>query len=137
MSNTNTSAYVPPFSVIKQAFDFKPGRTGLVATVSYDALLGVIQQLLRSVPFNEEWYLATYVDVAEAIKTGATGSAKQHFVECGYFEGRSPAPVAVDEKWYLSTYSDVALAVKSGEFASAAAHFREMGYVEGRLPAPL
>jgi hypothetical protein len=132
-----SKSYVPPFSIVKQSFDFKSTKTGLVATVSYESLVKVIQSLLRSVEFDEAWYLSTYPDIAEAISEGRIENAKQHFIEFGYFEGRLPAQMVVDESWYLTAYPDVASAVNSGEIQSGTQHFREMGYLEGRLPASL
>ena len=41
---------------------------------------------------DEAWYRQTYPDVDEAIRQGREVSAKSHFVEQGYHEGRKPVP---------------------------------------------
>ena len=61
-------------------------------------------------------------------------SARDHFVQNGWFEGRHPYEVEVDKDWYLATYDDVAEGVETGEIVSAAEHFHRHGYKEGRLP---
>ena len=39
---------------------------------------------------DEAWYLATYPDVARAVREGRVKSAYDHFIENGYGEGRRP-----------------------------------------------
>ena len=103
----------------------------------YDDFIEIVKQLLRAVAFDEPWYIARYPDVADAVKTGAFKSGRQHFIDVGYFEGRRPRDFEVDEKWYLATYPDVAQGISRGEIKSAHQHFNEHGYDEGRLPAQL
>jgi hypothetical protein len=43
---------------------------------------------------DEVWYRETYPDVDEAIRIGRETSAKSHFVDQGYHEGRKPVPDA-------------------------------------------
>jgi hypothetical protein len=56
----------------------------------------VFKQALRffipHIPFEEAWYCRHYPDVAAAVKCGLIASAHGHFVDYGFFEGRSPAP---------------------------------------------
>jgi hypothetical protein len=101
----------------------------------YKDLLDISRLFLRGVTVDEKWYLSEYPDVAEAIGNGAFKSAKHHFVENGYFEGRRPHSFEVDEEWYLLTYPDVADGVEAGNIASAQEHFATNGYAEGRLPS--
>jgi hypothetical protein len=68
------------------------------------------------------------------VREGGVKSARQHFVDDGYFEGRRAFPVQVDEKWYTETYPDVAESIRQGAIPSAQAHFDGDGYREGRLP---
>ena len=42
------------------------------------------------VEVDEDWYLATYDDVAEGVETGEIASATEHFRRHGYKEGRLP-----------------------------------------------
>ena len=73
---------------------------------------------------------------ADGIRAGTIKSAKEHFLDHGYFEGRAPYPLAVDETWYLATNPDVAEQVRLGKFESGQAHFNASGYRDGRLPRP-
>jgi hypothetical protein len=127
--------YLPPFDVIKRSVEISTSRDGQVfATASYDNLLGLIRSLLSVVIVDEEWYLAQYPDVAEAIDQGKMPSAKDHFVVNGYFEGRLPSLIAVDERFYLTKYPDVAESIRRGTEQSGQAHFLGGGYREGREP---
>jgi len=126
--------YVPPFTVLKSSVRLLSVKGQLKVDMSYDELLDLLKRFLRAVPFDEAWYRRTYPDVEEAIRAGAYRSAKQHFVEHGYFEGRRPFALAVDEDWYLKTYPDVGESVKTGVVESALDHFERHGYEEGRVP---
>jgi hypothetical protein len=103
---------------------------------TYDEFLEIVRLLLRSVQVDEEWYLTEYPDIAEAVASGEVKSARNHFIDSGYFEGRMPAPLEIDEAWYLAEYPDVAEGIGRGEIQSALQHYREHGYAEGRLPFP-
>jgi hypothetical protein len=127
-------SYVPPYAALKQRFAMSSAKDRLVASIDYEELQRVIQLLLRGVSVDEAWYRRTYPDVAEAIEAGTVGSAKAHFIDNGYFEGRLPFPLEVDEDWYRANYTDIGQAIAQGEFASATTHFVEYGYTEGRLP---
>jgi hypothetical protein len=78
--------------------------------------------------------LKKYEDIEQAVTSGDVKSAKHHFANDGYFEGRLPGPIVVDTDWYLTQYPDVAESVRRGDFASAQAHFDQDGFREGRLP---
>jgi hypothetical protein len=130
------SRILPPFAKLKQVFTFSPGAAGLNAMISYEGLLQMFRKVLRAVPFDETWYLATYPDVKEAVRRGQYDTARTHFVENGYFEGRLATPVAVDEAWYMKTYPDVGRAIRDHLVTSAQHHFVSMGYFEGRMPGP-
>jgi hypothetical protein len=125
--------YLPPFSLLKKTFSMSASGGKIVANIDYDDLLAVVRLLLRGLSFDEDWYLARYPDVAEALASGQIQSAKGHFIENGYFEGRLPFPLDVDEAWYAEEYPDIGEAIARGEISSATAHFREFGYLEGRL----
>ncbi|MGE0418522.1 MAG: hypothetical protein AB7O80_17110 [Acetobacteraceae bacterium] len=102
----------------------------------HEEMRNMLRALLAQIPIDESWYLERYPDVATAIKSGKTKSAREHFVNSGYFEGRWPSPVAVDEEWYLATYPEVGRAVREGVVESAQRHFEQNGYKEGRRPWP-
>src|SRR5262249_55933368 len=98
-------------------------------------LLTLLRLLLSAVHVDEQWYLAQNPDIADAMRAGAIRSAKQHFAEHGYFEGRLPHRIIVDERWDLAENPDVAQAVQTGSVESAQHHFDTNGYQEGRLPS--
>ena len=63
--------------------------------------------------FDEEFYLATNPDVAEAVAGGAFPSGLEHYRQFGGNEGRNPNP-SFDEAFYLQNNPDVAAAVEGG-----------------------
>jgi len=93
--------------------------------------------MISGIEVNEEWYLDEHQDIAQAVREGSIKSAKQHFTDDGYFEGRLPFPMPVDEQWYLEHYPDVAESIRNGLVESAQQHFVQDGYREGRLPYAL
>lgn len=125
--------YVPPYELVRTRLGFE-SRGRAKAEVTAEQMEGVLRLLLPAVSVDELWYRRTYPDVAEAIDAGLFKSARDHFVQNGWFEGRRPYEIEVDEDWYLATYDDVAEGVETGEIASATEHFRRHGYREGRLP---
>ncbi len=129
--------YLPPFNVLKSSVRLLSVKGQLKVDMSYDELLDLVKSFLRAVPIDETWYRTTYPDVDEAIRNGAYRSARQHFVDHGYFEGRRPYELEVDEAWYMKTYPDIQESVKTGEVESALDHFVRHGYEEGRRPADL
>lgn len=95
----------------------------------------VLVTALHAVEVDESWYLAHYTDVRHSVERGAIQSAKHHYVDHGYFEGRLPRHIDVDEIFYLTENPDVAEAVKNGIFRDAKHHFFTSGHDEGRLPS--
>jgi hypothetical protein len=98
-------------------------------------LVELLHALLTAVKVDETWYLASYPDVAAAVKAGGLKSARDHYIRSGYFENRLPGPIRVDEGWYMGEYPDVSTAIKSGAFKNGQQHFERSGFKEGRLPA--
>ncbi len=127
--------YVPPFERLKGRVRFSETKDGAIRVkAAYDDMVQLIQVLLSAVDVDEAWYLQQNKDVAQGIREGKIKSARQHFLDHGYFEGRAPFQMAVDEAWYLAANPDVAEHVRLGAFASGQAHFDASGYREGRLP---
>jgi hypothetical protein len=126
--------YLPPFEVIKRQIEITTSDGRLNVKATYEDFLRMIQLLMSTVDVDEDWYLAQYADVAEAIACGAIESAAQHFIDNGYFEGRLPSAVSVDEEWYRKEYPDVAESIRTGSESSGQAHYVRTGYKEGRLP---
>jgi hypothetical protein len=84
--------------------------------------------------FDEKFYLATYSDVAKAIKRGDIASGLEHYITTGYFEGRLPKQLMIDERFYLQENPDVADAIRRGQLRNAQEHFEATGFREGRAP---
>jgi hypothetical protein len=126
--------YLPPFDLIRRSVEISTVRGELRVSLSYDDFVSVLRLMISGIQVDEEWYLREYPDIAQAIRDGKVESARQHFIDDGFFEGRRPFPMDVDEGWYLQQYPDVAESVRSGVVGSAQQHFVEDGYREGRLP---
>ncbi|HET7883390.1 MAG TPA: hypothetical protein VFL55_21060 [Acetobacteraceae bacterium] len=94
----------------------------------------ILRMMISGIEVDEAWYLREHEDIARAVQSGRIASAKQHFIDDGYFEGRLPFPMPVDERYYLTHNPDVAESVRKGVVDSGAQHFAEDGYREGRLP---
>ncbi|HEV2303092.1 MAG TPA: hypothetical protein VGR91_16110 [Stellaceae bacterium] len=120
----------PSFGAIKAKLEIR-AKEGSVVVMSYEKLCALIRVFLDFVEVDEEWYKATYPDAARVIASGIFPSAKEHFIEHGYFEARLPHDVEVDEAWYYHAYPDVAATFERGG-PSAKEHFIEHGYREGR-----
>jgi hypothetical protein len=103
-------------------------------TVPREVLARLLDLYISCWDFDEEWYLATYSDIADAIKAGHFESGWLHFRTVGYFEGRLGAQPSVDQEWYMKTYPDIAKAILDGKVTSALDHYVQFGYKEGRLP---
>jgi hypothetical protein len=129
--------YVPPFDIIRRSVEVSTIRGELRVSLSYDDFVRILRLMISGIQVNEEWYLLEYPDIALAIRSGKVESAKQHFIDDGFFEGRRPFPMDVDEPWYLQQYPDVAESVRTGVVNSGQQHFAEDGYREGRLPFAL
>ncbi len=129
--------YLVPFAALKTSVKLLSLKGQLKVDMNYDEFLDLIKKFLMAVPIDEDWYRATYPDVADAIKAGAYRSARQHFVDHGYFEGRRPFDLEIDEAWYLKKYPDIQQGVTEGAIQSAKEHFIRNGYDEGRLPSEL
>ncbi len=126
--------YLPPFDLIRRSVEISTVRGELRVSLSYDDFIKILRMMLLGAEVDESWYLEQHPDIAEAIRAGSVASAKQHFLDDGYFEGRLPFPMPVDERWYLEQYPDVAESVRKGVISSGEQHFSEDGYREGRLP---
>jgi len=59
-----------------------------VRPVQEEALRAALQPLLKRVQVDGEWYASAYADAKDAIKAGTAASARDHFLQKGYFEGR-------------------------------------------------
>lgn len=129
--------YLPPFEILKSMMNLTTLRGKTRVDMTYDDVQQMIRTLLVAIDVDEAFYLERNPDVAEGIRHGTIRSAREHFVDHGYFEGRLPYRITVDEAWYLGTHVDVADTVRRGEYASGQDHFDGPGYPEGREPFPI
>jgi len=129
--------YLPPFDLIRRMVEVSTVRGELRVSLSYEDFIKILRMMISGIEIDEAWYLLEYEDIARAVQSGRVASAKQHFVNDGYFEGRLPFPMQVDERYYLGQNPDVAESVRKGVVGSGAQHFSEDGYREGRLPREL
>jgi hypothetical protein len=120
---------IPSFAALARDFAAELNFAGAARAKKSLALL-----YLSSWEFDEDWYLTNNPDLAEAIPSSTFRSGWHHFVNVGYFEGRSPAEPLVDNEWYMSRYEDVASAILDGIFADARDHYVKLGRSEGRVP---
>lgn len=90
----NASTQPPTFSEVAAALGGDPSSEVLPATVSWAGVTKAIRLFLRTVPVDEAWYRSAYPDVDEAIAAGKIASARIHFIEHGFFEGRTAQPAA-------------------------------------------
>ena len=129
--------YLPPFDFLKSkaTVDTVAGQT--MVHMSNDELVEMLRSIIINMDIDEAWYLRRYPDVAEAVRAGTFKSAKEHFVNNGYFEGRQPFPIVVDSDWYVTRYPEIGAAIEAGTLESAQDHFERHGYREGRLPFPV
>lgn len=130
---SESGAYVPDFADIAKALGLPAKAMGDDDKVTLSApqfrflMLGwLIQQ-----HFDEKAYLDANPDVAEAVRTGALESGWTHYLNSGFYEGRSPGSRYVDAKYYRRAYPDIALAERKGQ-TTAAEHYARTGYAEGR-----
>ena len=126
--------YLPPFDLIRRMVEVSTVRGELRVSLAYDEFVKILRMMIAGIEVDEGWYLKEHGDIAQAIANGTVASAKQHFVDDGYFEGRRPFPMPVDERWYLEHNADVAESVRKGVVSGGEQHFVEDGYREGRLP---
>ncbi len=129
--------YLPPFDLIRRMVEVSTVRGELRVSLSYDDFIKILRLMISGIAVDEDWYLTEHEDIAKAIASGVVMSARQHFIDDGYFEGRLPFPMPVDERWYLEQNPDVADSVRKGVVSSGQQHFSEDGYREGRLPYEL
>src|SRR5262245_17834765 len=87
------TAYILPYKSAMKTIGINSTMMPSTVQITQEQLIELVKGLLRGVVVDEAWYRMNYQDVDAAIRAGAYKSAKQHFVENGYFEGRRPGRV--------------------------------------------
>jgi len=82
--------------------------------------------------FDEEWYVARYPDIAEAVKAGHLSSGRTHFLANGRQEGRSSYRFEAD--WYMQAYPLAHRDLSLGRASSPQEHYARYGRFRGYLP---
>lgn len=81
--------------------------------------------------FDENFYLAIYPDVAQAIPH-LVGSGLEHYNRYGFYDGRYP--LILDPGFYAGMYPDAAMEIAEGRYANPLHHYQAMGRAKGYLP---
>jgi hypothetical protein len=84
-------ASVSPFAAVLELTGGDPDAEELPESVPWQTVKQALQVFVPFVPFDEEWYRRQYPDVDAAVKCGVIETAHMHFIQYGFFEGRSPA----------------------------------------------
>ena len=128
--------YLPHLDLFLRALRINRERLGSKSKVAVDAkvLRHLLQSLAEAAPFSDDFYLRNNPDIAEAHAAGQIQDLRAHFIEQGYFEGRSGTGPVVSEDYYTSAYPDVADAVRRGDVTSGSEHYLRSGAAEGRVP---
>lgn len=132
---SGTTNFIVPYKNLMKIIGVDPVDVPKSVKIERESFLLFLRTALRGIQVDEVWYRRVYPDVDAAIKDGTYKSAKHHFVENGYFEGRRPSPIVVDEQWYKTAYPDIAEGIELGDIRSAQSHFEDHGYDEGRFPS--
>ena len=131
--------YVPPhfgrFRQSAKVYGWEQGHETL--TISRSGFLTLMQELLAFADFDEAWYLTTYEDVADAVSQKKIASARDHYLQYGYFEGRVPTAKGFDAAYYAKQHADVVKALKGSDPKQLLRHFIDFGYAEGRQGSAL
>jgi hypothetical protein len=117
--------------LIKSESSIGPDYVALPGALMRRLLLAAIKQKGE---FDERFYLETYSDIANAVRSKKVSSGLDHYVETGYFEDRLPKRLVVDEAYYIKENPDVAEGIRRGVVKNAQDHFDNAGFAEGRLP---
>ena len=129
--------FVPPYSLIRQHIRMtdKSVEGDEQLSVPRHLFEFILRCLLDGVDFDEDQYQQCNPDVKEAVQRRLFGSGREHFIQVGYFEGRTGG-IPVHETWYLARNPDVAAAKQQGFIESAGEQYRLAGASEWREPNP-
>lgn len=130
---SGADVYVPPFAFIKKTLGLSDGvMNGSTVTIPTEFFRFLMSSWLLRDEVDEAAYRKYNRDVDAEIKAGKLASAKEHYVQNGYYEDRAPRVYAIDADWYRRRYPDVAFAEKKAIVKDPQHHFNSTGRVEGR-----
>ncbi|MEO0818762.1 MAG: hypothetical protein AAFX86_15850 [Pseudomonadota bacterium] len=102
-------------------------------SMSREDLLGIFSSIAEAYPFDEDFYLEAYPDVKNAIEAGAAPSARDHYINSGFIEGRVGSPELFNAEVYRQNNPDVASAFEPGDDEALLQHYVHLGCREGRV----
>ena len=109
-------------------------------TLSIESIIQLAESKQSTGQFDEDFYLASYADVAGAVHKNAFDNGEEHYADFGENEGRngwySADKTDFDEVFYLTENPDVAKAIIQGEYRSGAHHFWAVGRMLGLQKNP-
>jgi tetratricopeptide (TPR) repeat protein len=126
-----------PYKVLEQCFI--PGTSNKTVTMTIEDFQSIIRHFLRLVPFSETDYLYCSTDLAQSIAQGHfAGSAHEHWIHHGYFEGRKPvrhyapedfsfeAALAIYPNLYYSKLSEALESYSNFDYSKSEELFEEI-----------
>jgi len=87
---------MPSYREITEVLGFDLMAASNPLSLDPRVLLQVLDRFIRQTDVDEDGYRRAYPDVAQAIERGEILSARDHYLEFGYFEGRDPTPPAAE-----------------------------------------
>jgi len=128
--------FIPPFNALLRALVTTPQelQSQSEITIPTKMLRFLLKIAVEAGDFNEKGYLAANPDVAVALRQRTISSARDHYINTGYWECRRGATPEVDEQWYRKVNPDVASAIRNKTVASASEHYLSTGVEEFRAP---
>src|SRR5438094_7463740 len=86
----------------------------------------------NKIKFDEDWYLLTYPDVADAVRTGECSSGLEHYMSHGRVEGRQ-SRIEFDAAGYVN--ADAAVTGEIGSDHADAPHYCDRNPDHAPLPS--
>ena len=128
--------YVPHFEAILKNIGISRQDFDEASSIKIPSALlrFLLQVVVAGGDFNKDGYLKANKDISDAVQNGSLANPQLHYIQFGFFEGRTGATPAVNEGWYKKAYEDVGDAVRAGTLTSASEHFIIQGAAEGRSP---
>ncbi|MEF2074016.1 hypothetical protein [Consotaella aegiceratis] len=126
------------FPWIKRALQLRGFDEGhKTLTMNRDGFLALLDQVIRASPFDEDFYLSAYPDVAAAVEQGEIETGFEHYKRFGFYEGRFPGFRGFDPDAYVAANPDLASFKGRLDYEKALReHYHHYGFVEGRPLRP-
>ena len=127
--------FVPPHqSMTAELAKLPPGPGPGLVVIPRQLLDFFLRCLLALSEIDVAEYSEAHPEVAQAIETGQSANALEHYLQTGYFTHMIKGTMEFDEEWYLKSNADVAVAVLEGKYPSGLDHYLRYGFSEWRVP---